>query len=66
MLTASLAIRPVDITAAGGIPTIENTVLKPVAALRDSGLVTLTDFTTLVTTWRRDFGARGCTYRVTP
>ena len=66
MLTATMHINPSDITAPGGLTIIENTVLKPLAALRDSGQVKLTDFTALVATWRQEFSARACTYRVSP
>jgi hypothetical protein len=66
MLTASLAIRPIDLMAAGGIAMIEQTIIRPVVALRDSGFVTLTDFSALVGTWRREYGARACTHRVSP
>lgn len=62
ILTATIGIRPVDIMAVGGLAAIENTVLKPLIALRDSGQVRLTDFTALVATWKQDFGGRACTY----
>jgi hypothetical protein len=64
LLTASIAIRPVDITAAGGLATIENTVLKLLAVLRDSGQVKLTDFTSLIASWKQQYGAKACTYRL--
>jgi hypothetical protein len=65
MLTASIAIRPVDITAASGLTTIENSVLKPLAVLRDSGQVKLTDFTSLIATWKQQYASKACTYQVT-
>ena len=38
--------------------------LKPLVALRDSGQVKLSDFSALVATWRQEFGARACTFRL--
>ena len=64
MATASIHIRPADITTPAAVANIENTVLRPLAALRDSGYVKITDFTSLVSDWRRDFGARGCTWQI--
>jgi len=66
ILTATLGIRPTEITAGGGLTTIENTVLKPLTALRDSGLVKLTDFTALVATWKQEFAGSACMYRLSP
>ena len=66
ILTASIGIRPTDITAAGGLTTIENTVLKPLAAMRDSGQVRLTDFSALVATWKQEFAGSACMYRLSP
>jgi hypothetical protein len=64
LLTASMPIRPADISAAGGLAAIEANTLRPLTSLRDSGTVKLTDFTALVSTWQRDFGGRACTHRV--
>ena len=64
LLTASLHVRPADITAPGGLAAIESGVLKPLAVLRDQGVVVLTDFTALVDTWNVDFQGRACLYRV--
>lgn len=66
MLTSTLHIRPVDITAPGGLAAIERSVLRPLVALRDARQAVLTDFTALVETWRRDFGGRACLYDLTP
>lgn len=62
MLTASVHIKPADISAPGGLAAIEASVLQPLAALRDQGRVVLTDFTSLIGIWREKFGARACTY----
>jgi hypothetical protein len=65
MLTASIHIRPADIMTSAGLTAIENNVLRPLATMRDSGQIVLTDFTALVAHWRQAFGARACTYRIT-
>ena len=64
LLTASLHVRPADITAPGGLAAVETGVLKPLAALRNEGAVVPTDFTALVATWRDAFQGRACLYRV--
>jgi len=64
VLTASYHIKPADITSSGGLATIESSVIIPLASLRDSGEVVLTDFTALVKTWKEQFGGRACIYRV--
>lgn len=66
MLTSTIHVNPSSITAPGGLATIETTILKPLAAQRDSNQVRITDFTALVATWRQDFGAVACTYRLRP
>lgn len=66
MQTATVGVSPSEISAVGGLAAIENTIVKPLAALRDSNQVKLTDFTALVATWRQEFGARSCTYRLSP
>lgn len=65
MLTASMHVNPSTIMSPGGLTTIENTVLKPLAVLRDSSQVKLTDFSALVATWKQEFGGRACTVRLT-
>lgn len=62
MLTSSYHIRPATITSPGGIAAIADSVIAPVLALRDSGLVAPTDFTSLVETWETEFGSRGFIY----
>ena len=66
MLTSTYAIRPVDLLGAGGVSVIEDSVIRPLADLRDRGDVVLTDFTALVATWKTEFGGRSCTYDLTP
>lgn len=55
MLTASWNIRPAYITAPDGLAVIEESVLLPIAALRDDDRIVVTDFTTLVATWQSDY-----------
>lgn len=61
MLTASIGIRPAEFLMTGG-SMVENTIIAPLAAERARGAIELTDFTTLVSTWRQRFGARACTF----
>lgn len=62
LLTTSYHVRPGAIMAVGGIAALEDTVFRPLAALRDSGHAVATDFTSLVATWRTDFGEVGFLY----
>jgi len=62
MLTASWNIRPDVITAPDGLETVEETVIGPVAGMRDEGLIVVTDFTTLVSTWRTAYGGEAFVY----
>jgi hypothetical protein len=62
MLTASWNINPSDITAMNGLEDIEQTVLIPIAGLRDAGLVVVTDFTALVDTWQSEYGGEAFQY----
>jgi hypothetical protein len=64
MLTASYHLIPAEITAPGGLATIERDVLRPLASLRDSGRIVLTDFTALVSAWKGQFGALACIHRI--
>jgi len=63
MLTASWNLRPMEITAAGGIDTIDEQTLMPLEAMQDAGNVLVTDFTTLGNIWRTGYGATGEFYR---
>jgi hypothetical protein len=64
MLTSTMHISPSTITSPNGLTTIENTIIKPLVALRDSSQVKLTDFIALAATWRSEFSGRVCTYRL--
>jgi len=62
MLTVTVHLRPKEIFVPDGLQIIENSVLKPLVALQSQGKATLTDFTSLVNTWRTLFGARSYIY----
>jgi hypothetical protein len=62
MLTASIHIKPATIIATNGLSAIEDSVLIPLVALRDSGKVKLTDFTSLISDWRTLFGSSAYLY----
>jgi hypothetical protein len=61
MMTSSIHVPPSDLTAAGGPATVEATVLSPLEALGSQ--VVSTDFTSIVGTWRAQYGSNGCNYR---
>jgi hypothetical protein len=58
MLTSTYSIKPATITQLNGLAVIEDSVFKPLAILRSKGVVTLTDFTSLIGEWKSKFGAR--------
>lgn len=62
ILTASIHVLPLSITTPGGLQTIEDTILKPLAQMRDRGEVECTDFPALVQTWKTKFGSRAFLY----
>lgn len=61
MLTASWNIN--QLTEEGKMAEIETTVMQPMAALRDQGKVVVTDFTTLVNTWKGLYGGQAYLYQ---
>ena len=66
MLTASWNITPVSITALNGLADIETAVLAPIAKLRDAGSVVVTDFPSLVATWKSAYGGDASIYQPSP
>jgi hypothetical protein len=62
MLTFSCNVNPMTLGAPGGLASVEDTVIAPIAAWRDSGLVLPTDFTTLIDTWLTTFGGASYVY----
>lgn len=63
MLTASYHINLSELTP-GGLSAVERSVLQPLVMLRNQGAVELTDFTTLIETWIRQFNAKACLLNV--
>ena len=61
MKTLSIHLLPANLTSASGLASTETTYVAPVAALGSQ--VVTTDFTSLVSTWRASFSAKGCVYR---
>jgi len=64
ILTASYHIKPTDILTPAGLTAVEADVLQPLVSRRDRGEVVLTDFTALIETWKREYGARAFIYRL--
>ncbi len=62
MLTSSFHVKPSMITRPGGIAAVEDSVIAPFVAMRDAGIVVLTDFTSLVAEWQTTFASRGFLY----
>lgn len=58
MLTASIHILPADISRPGGLETVEDSIIEPLAALRDLGKIVITDFSSLVESWKADYASR--------
>ncbi|MSO50463.1 MAG: hypothetical protein EXQ49_11305 [Acidobacteria bacterium] len=63
MLTSTYHITPTMISSSSGLSTLERDLLSPLSSLRSSGKVEVTDFTTLVATWKSRFGGQACIYR---
>lgn len=63
ILTSSHHIRPADIANASALASVEREVLDPLLSLKATGQVVLTDFTSLVSTWRSQYSATGCVYQ---
>lgn len=63
ILTSSYHVRPADITNASALAGVERDVIAPLVSLRTAGQVVLTDFTSLVSTWRSQYSATGCVYQ---
>lgn len=63
MLTSTYHITPSVISSSSSLSTLESSVLSPLSTLRSRGDVEVTDFTSLVATWKRDFAGQACIYR---
>ncbi|MBM4177105.1 MAG: T9SS type A sorting domain-containing protein [Ignavibacteria bacterium] len=62
MLTSSYHIKPNVLTAINGITIIENTVIKPLVAMRDANKINITDFTTLINDWKTIYNSKPYIY----
>ncbi len=62
MLTSTYGIRPSILISPNGIASVTDSVIEPVVAMRDSGMVVATDFTSLVQEWQASYGSRGYLY----
>lgn len=62
MLTTTFSLTPTTLMATGAIAAIEDTIIAPMAAMRDTGLSHPTDFTRLVQAWQSSFGGVGYLY----
>ena len=63
MLTSTYHITPAMISSSSGLSTLERDVLSPLSTLKSSGTVEVTDFSTLMATWKSRFGGQACIYR---
>ena len=62
MLTYSGNVPPSTLSAPGGLQSVRDTVISPLVAWRDSGLVIATDFTSLIHAWETTYGAQSYMY----
>lgn len=62
MLTFSSNVNPATLNAPGGLAAVADTVIAPLVAWRDSGLVVPTDFTALIHAWETVYGGEGYLY----
>ncbi len=58
ILTASIHITPAEIMKPGGIKLVLDSIISPLVSLRDQGKVEITDFTSLIETWKTLFGSK--------
>ena len=62
MLTAAWNIGPRQFSSATGPDEVDAAVFSPIAALRDQGLIDVTDFTKLAALWQSSYGGIAGTY----
>jgi hypothetical protein len=65
MLTFSFNIAPSTIGSPAARQSVVDTMLAPLKAWSDSGLVVMTDFTSLIGTWQTDYASLGYLYQET-
>jgi hypothetical protein len=62
ILTSSTHIQPLTLNAPGGLQGVEDSIIKPLVAMRDRGEIVLTDFTSLIQEWRTKFNGKAHIY----
>ncbi|CAN5437099.1 hypothetical protein BH11PSE11_BH11PSE11_22930 [soil metagenome] len=60
MLTSTVHISPSVLGSASSLTTLDQTVLTPLQALRSRGEVEVTDFTSLIATWKSRYAGQAC------
>lgn len=63
MQTSTYHITPATLGSSSAMAALERDVLTPLSGLRSAGQVEVTDFTSLVATWRSRFGGKACVYK---
>jgi|GEM_PF-930083 len=63
MLTLSIHIPPADLLMPGGMNAVEDTVLAPLAEMRNRGDVVTTGFAALVDSWEQEYQGQASVYR---
>lgn len=63
MLTNTFHVTPTMISSATSLNTLEQDVLLPLQSLRSAGQIVITDFTSLVATWKSHYASKGCLYQ---
>jgi len=63
ILSSTYHITSASIATPGKLAEVERDVIAPLVSLRSAGQVVLTDFTSLVSTWRNQYSATGCVYQ---
>lgn len=63
ILTSTYHITSADFATPSRLAAVERDVIAPLLSLRSAGQVVLTDFTSLVSTWRSQYTATGCVYQ---
>ena len=60
LLTSTYHITPTTLSSTAGLTGLEQDVLVPLQAYRSRGEIEITDFTSLVSNWRSQYGASAC------
>jgi hypothetical protein len=63
MLTNTLHLTPTMIGSAANLTALERDVLEPLQSLRAGAQVEITDFTSLVTTWKSRYAGKACLHQ---